>query len=631
MSNPNSHIENFLNYYYSFGQEPGYAVLLKGKWGTGKTWFINQNLMSFEERGGKHLYVSLYGVTSFDEIEDEFFKQLHPLLSSKSMALTGKIAKGLLKATLKVDLDGDGKADGSVSAQAPNIDLPDYLTDTSGFVIVFDDLERATISLDSLLGYINHYVEHQGYKVILLANEEEIFAQQENNENLKLSYQRVKEKLIGKTFEVEPDLLGALDSFISGISDSEVKALYESQINVIAELYDSSTYQNLRHLKQALWDFERFVTFLSDEAKNKKDLLFHLLKIFLVLSFEIKSGDFLPKEISSFHDDHFSSFMDRSAERTQDSIYQKLSKKYKTSGLIDLLIEESLWVDFFDRGFCSTEAIEDSLLKSEYFKEENMPNWEKLWHFNRLSDDEFDGVLSTVEKDFYGKKFTEVGIVQHVAGTFLWLSEIKLLNKTKQEILEFSQTYIDYLKEEGLLTSEGSSLAKSISNDAWGGLGFHKKESDEFKEIIQHIDRVIKQLSIDKYPEAGNELLSLIDTDPDLFYERVTSSDDSGNAYYKIPIFEYIAPQDFVTSFISANPNTRDTVCYAFSGRYKVDNYNELLMPELKWLESVVKLLEEEIESLEGKVSSYHLRVSVKRYFRPALEKLEQYEVKKQR
>ena len=630
MSNPNSHIEDFLNYYYSFEQEPGYAVLLKGKWGTGKTWFINQSLKSFEKQGGKHLYVSLYGVTSFDEIEDEFFKQLHPRLSSKSMALTGKIAKGLLKATLKIDLDGDGKADGSLSAQAPNIDLPDYLTDTSGFVIVFDDLERATISLDSLLGYINHYVEHQGYKVVLLANEEEIFAQQEKNEGLKLSYQRVKEKLIGKTFEVEPDLLGALGSFISEISDSAVKTLYESHIEIIAGLYDSSTYQNLRHLKQALWDFERFLTFLSDEARNKKELLSHLLKIFLVLSFEIKSGDFLPQDISRFHEDHFSSFMDRSAERTQDSIYQKLSKKYKTSGLIDLLIEESLWVDFFDRGFCSKEEIDKSLLKSKYFKKENMPDWEKLWHFNRLNDDEFDGLLSIVKNDFFGKNFKEVHVVKHVAGTFLWLSEINLISKTKQEILEFTKTYIDYLKEEGLLISEGSGMAKFIDDDSWRGLGFHKKESDEFKEIIQHIDRVIKQVSIEKYPEAGNELLSLIDTDPDLFYRRVNGTNVSGNTYYKIPIFKYIAPQDFVASFIHAKPHSRETVCHAFSERYRLGSNNELLVPELNWLESVVKLLEEEIELLEGKVSSYHLRISVKSYFRPALEKLEQYEAKKQ-
>ncbi|WP_220701771.1 P-loop NTPase fold protein, partial [Brenneria goodwinii] len=224
MDNPNFHIEEFLQYYYSFGQEPGYAVLLKGKWGTGKTWFINQTLKVHEQQGGKHLYVSLYGVTSFDEIEDEFFKQLHPLLSSKSMALAGKIAKGLIKATLKIDLNGDGKMDGSVSAQVPELGLPKYLTNTSGFVIVFDDLERASIKLENLLGYINHYVEHQGYKVIIVANEEEILTLQEKNEDFKHSYRRIKEKLVGKTFEINPNLKGALLNFISEIKNCDAKS-----------------------------------------------------------------------------------------------------------------------------------------------------------------------------------------------------------------------------------------------------------------------------------------------------------------------------------------------------------------------------------------------------------------------
>ena len=36
----NLHIEEFLEYYCSLKHDPEYAVLLKGKWGAGKTWFI---------------------------------------------------------------------------------------------------------------------------------------------------------------------------------------------------------------------------------------------------------------------------------------------------------------------------------------------------------------------------------------------------------------------------------------------------------------------------------------------------------------------------------------------------------------------------------------------------------------
>jgi septin family protein len=42
ISEPNKHIEEYLNYYCELPHSPKFAILLKGKWGSGKTWFINQ-------------------------------------------------------------------------------------------------------------------------------------------------------------------------------------------------------------------------------------------------------------------------------------------------------------------------------------------------------------------------------------------------------------------------------------------------------------------------------------------------------------------------------------------------------------------------------------------------------------
>lgn len=630
MNSPNLHIEDFLKYYYSFEQEPGYAVLLKGKWGTGKTWFINQTLKSLAQQDGKYLYVSLYGVTSFEEVEDEFFKQLHPLLSSKSMALTGKIAKGLLRTTLKIDLDGDGKADGSVSAQAPELNLPDYLTNTSGFIIVFDDLERASINLESLLGYINHYVEHQGYKVIIVANEEEILAHQEQRDDFKVAYRRIKEKLVGKTFEINPDISGALVNFISEVKCTRSQELYNKNFNLISDIYKRSQYQNLRHLKQALWDFERFLSFVSPDASSKDGLLDSLLIIFLILSFEIKSGSILPKDISNFKAAYFSGLLDQNSKNKEETPYQKVSNKYKNVSLRNLLVEESIWIDFFDRGYCSEERIQESLEKSEYYRTENTPDWVKLWNSMDLSDDEFSAVLASVANDFFDMKYSELGVIRHITGIFLWLSEIGLMEKTRPEILEFSYLYIDHLKETGNLNSQVSNKPSFREYESWGGLGFNEKDSDEFKKLNKYIDRLSEQAAIEDYPATGNELINLISEDPNSFYRKVTLCNDSDNIYYKIPIFQYIGPEIFVEAFVSAVPDSRNTICYAFSERYQFDDFNASLLPELEWLRNVVRLLEEKRQLFEGKISGYQLQSYIKNYFGPAVEILEQFETNKQ-
>lgn len=625
MSNPNSHIENFLEYYCLFEQELGYAVLLKGKWGTGKTWFIQKTLKSFKTKDVKHLYVSLYGITSFDQIEDEFFKQLHPRLSSKSMALTGKIVKGLLKATLKIDLDGDG----NISAQAPELNLPEYLTNTSGFVIIFDDLERASIKLESLIGYINHYVEHQGYKVIIVANEEEILEQQENKE-ITFLYRKIKEKLIGKTFEIEPDLQGALVNFISEIKNQTVKDLYESNINVISELYNSSKYQNLRHLKQALWDFERFVTFVSEDASSKNELLLHLLKIFLILSFEIKSGNILPQDITRIQTEWFSTWVNENSENKEDTPCQTIRKKYgNIINLISLLIEESIWVDFFDKGCCSAEKIQESLEKSEYYHTENTPDWMKLLHSMELSDDEFSDVLKSVHKDFFEKKFTEIGVIKHVVGIFLWLSDRELITENRSEILKFSYSYIDDLKNANqLFKEENFNMPKFRENEAWGNIVFYEKDSEEFKKLIKHIDKRIKESVIEHYPDIGNELLNLIETDPDLFCRKVMLNNHADNIYYAVPIFQYIDSAKFVDSFVSAKSNARRKIGVAFLDRYQ-KGFNDLLLPELEWLRSVIKLLEEKKHLLEGKISGYQLQSNIDHYFKTSIKPLEQHKVNK--
>jgi len=61
----NSHIETYLDYYCGLSHAPGFAVLLKGQWGSGKTWFINRYREKLEENNQKCLYVSLYGMTTF--------------------------------------------------------------------------------------------------------------------------------------------------------------------------------------------------------------------------------------------------------------------------------------------------------------------------------------------------------------------------------------------------------------------------------------------------------------------------------------------------------------------------------------------------------------------------------------
>ncbi|WP_419676122.1 P-loop NTPase fold protein [Aliarcobacter butzleri] len=176
----NKHISQFLNYYIELSN-PQYAVLLKGKWGSGKTHFINEYKEHLKTNKHKYIYVSLYGVTSYDKIETKFLEAIYPRLYNKKTIFAGKIAKQLLKATLKIDWDGNQQENAEIEVKIPDL-KPEDLLNTKDYILIFDDLERCSINIINLLGYINFFVEHQSYKVILIANEKELKKQK----NIKL-------------------------------------------------------------------------------------------------------------------------------------------------------------------------------------------------------------------------------------------------------------------------------------------------------------------------------------------------------------------------------------------------------------------------------------------------------------
>lgn len=624
MSNLNEHIEDFLKYYFELKNSPHYAVLLKGKWGVGKTWFLKEvmeNLYNSDYRVKTHLYVSLYGVASFEEIENEFFRQLHPVLSSKGMALVGKIGKGLLKTTLKIDLDGDGKSDASVVSQVPDINLPDYLCNTEGLILVFDDLERASMDLESLLGYINYFVEHQGYKVIIIANEEELFDKEEKKE---ASYRRIKEKLIGKTFEIQPRLDLAINNFINEIESTAIQKFFNNNIDLIKDYYLRSGYLNLRHLRQALMDFARLIEFVSSDIREREDVIEELLSIYLVLSFEIKIGKMSPVDIDKLEDLYFTELAHKGGgkEVEIDGFYREVKEKYPMFDPLDMLLEKSVWKDIFDKGLIDNEKVHESLRNSRYFHSENQPEWMQLWHFMYLRDSDFDSLLTIVKEQFHSKEYKELGEIRHVTGLFLELVDRSLLDMTKEEVFEIAKNNIDNLIIEEREIPHFD-YVEIYDDTQTFGLEFRNRNDSKFIRLLEYITEVSKKQVSDNLPEIAKELLEDIKNDADSFHKKIYYT-GSVTIYQKEPVLKYITPNDFVRAFIETEPYARRSIALVISSRYKKTPSIEVFLPELDWLREVVSLLENEIESRKGKVSEAQIRYLINAYFNPAITALDE-------
>lgn len=599
----NKHIYDYLDYYCSMSSAPEFGVLLKGEWGSGKTWFVRKFIEEKQEI--KFIYVSLYGVTSFAEIEDEFFRQLHPKLSSKGMRLTGKILKGVIKTAIKVDFDGDGKVDGAVNSQIPDVNFPEYLTNIDNHVLIFDDLERCKIDYENVLGYINHFVEHQGFKVIVLANEDEL---EKRAIASKIEYRLIKEKLIGKTFQIAPSVGSAIDDFISKLSHAGARKFLQENKAQISTVYSLSDFNNLRILKQSLWDFERIYEALPEKAIAKDELVQKILALSLALSLEVRAGLLSSTEILELQPDWLTEAMAEAGGNRETTASKKFTEKYKSLEPSRPIPAAPFWSEYLGKGVIDHAVLVESIDNSAYFISDATPNWVKLWHFMDLQDDEFERISKEVKSEFDSNSYKEIGEIKHVVGIFLWLSEIGLFSLEKGSFIELAKQYVNALIVNNELLNQSSDLGTSLGDSmGYAGLGFHGNDLPEFRGFSDYIKSVQTKARQESMPQAANELIEIMKSDVKKFSRMITVSNSDDQIYCNTPILNYLDANKFLSSLLEMQPEYRRWVAYALEARYQFVNSDSKLIDELDWLKEVGSLLEVKAEKMQGKLTGYAL------------------------
>src|SRR3954447_23196013 len=278
---PNRHVREYLLHYLSFKNAPQYAVLIDGPWGVGKTYLIKGLLdqyYSSEERDRERFaFVSLFGLNSVDQIDAALLASQYSILESRAAKIAGRLVQSALKFS-RIDF-----------ALQPN----ETLDRLAASAYIFDDLERCELPVNTVLGYINELVEHDGCKVIIIANQREITEDE--------GYRRRREKLVGKTLVVQAAFEEALDHFIMNVSDPETRIFYAQNRSEIDTLYQQSELRNLRILRQTMWDFERVYSALEGKHRENAAAMSDLLRLLFAVSFELKSGRIKANDIAWRH------------------------------------------------------------------------------------------------------------------------------------------------------------------------------------------------------------------------------------------------------------------------------------------------------------------------------------------
>jgi hypothetical protein len=516
--------------------------MINGPWGIGKTFLIKQFLLRDVGDAVKHVYVSLYGLTTIDEINDAVLEALYPALGWKVSKVGARVGKMLFK---------------HLGFESP-VTAGDILSKFSADLVVFDDLERCEAPINKVLGYINGFVEHDGCKVIIIANESEITQPDE--------YKKRREKLIGKTLEVQSSFEEAFAHFLSLIDDPETRVLFEQDSKEIESVYYQSGLNNLRILQQTMWDFERFSRALSDVHRQNKEAMTALLRLIFALSLELKAGRIEPNDLRL----RMKYLVAATVKGGAETPLSKFRQIYPEIDLYNPIISDEVLIDILVNGIVDEAAIRSCINKSRYFiRIADEPSWRTVWQWFERSDDEFAAALKKMEEQFIAREFSTPGEILHVFGLRLFLSRIELLGRSLAEVTAEGKSYIDDLYAMKRLEPSPLNDFSEVRFGGYDGLGIHEQGTPEYKELFAYLQQKQKQVSEDGFPEKALALLSEMETDPHLFFRRVCVTNDGDNVYYRVPVLASIDPDVFVFSILKSHPAHQRTIMMALHSRYE--------------------------------------------------------------
>ncbi len=158
-------ISNFINSQIS----PHFAILLKGKWGCGKTYLINQILDRIYKNDKKEIkehviYISLYGISTLNQLRSSFFTALHPFTNSKLFRFFKKAFDEFVKFKFNFDVSF--------------IDFSELLNsdkvEKKFKILIVDDIERSSLPINDIFGFFSNIIINPDIRTFFVGDTKKI-------------------------------------------------------------------------------------------------------------------------------------------------------------------------------------------------------------------------------------------------------------------------------------------------------------------------------------------------------------------------------------------------------------------------------------------------------------------------
>ena len=616
-----------------------YAIMINGEWGSGKTYFWNHKVKnkieSLQLNGRKYttIYMSLYGISNLEEISKKIFIETTQLMDKNLKKYMDSHGQTTIPEYAKTGLDMANFF--GVTKNGEKVDYEAFFS-TDDKVLCFDDLERANVDVVDILGYINNFVEHDHIKTIIICNEKEL-ATKFKSSNIEMKtfiatylldkqneltkgedkpmvekirdkieyvfdnandYERIKEKLIGETFEYAPKFNYIINGLLMRYENNpDLIRFLRENTNLIISTFNKSGTRNLRILKHSLNDFKKIFEIVNKAYPNTKLRVLQTMLIFTIaVSFEIKAGKITKNKFVNIQsNEEYKAILVSSRvlmdnrqfyiKEFDNNYYFNFKSEYRFFKFIEIYVRTRI----FDMKALKKDM--DAIINT--IDTEKLPGYKRLLteEYWKISDEQFPRIIQEVIDEVKKGSLQLIEIVK-LFSYFSYFIKRGLINN---DIKETKQIFIDGMNKSVQISKYCDNVEEELSR-----VGIINESSQEMEEVLKHFEKLNNQLEEKMYKDKADEIFRYIPIKMEQFYDRFDSE------CMEFPIFKYYDAYRMFQRITCASNEDIVRIKEILIDRAK--KYTDKLKPEYAFMKQLKSVLEDYCKGKEINIKIVMLR-----------------------
>ena len=603
----------------------------------GKTHFwnnkIRKKIESMQLNGKRYttIYMSLYGISNLEEISKKIFIETTQLMDKNLRKFMDANGQTTIPEYAKTGIDMANFF--GVTQNGDKVDYGEFFS-TDDKVLCFDDLERANVDVIDILGYINNFVEHDHIKTIIICNEKELSTKLKSS-NLEMKtfiatylldkqdelnnidkplvekiqekiehvfdkandYERIKEKLIGETFEYAPKF----DYIINGIlmryeTNPDLIRFLRENTGLIISTFNKSGTRNLRILKHALNDFSKIYEMVNKSYPNTNHRVMQTMLIFTIaISFEIKAGKVTKDKFINIKDnEEYKSILVSSRilmdnrqfyiKEFDNNYYYNFKSEYRFFKFIEYYVRTRIFdMKLFKENMETIRNTVDT---------ENLPAYKRLLteEYWKISDDQFDGVVNEIVVDVSAGKLSLIDTVK----IFAYFSYFSRKGLVDYDLKSLKNIFFNGMN----VASLNSKYCENVDEEL-GKIAI-EEVAEDMEDILKHFNMLNDQLHDKMFKEKAEEIMKCIPMKMEQFYEKFDKE------CMDVPILKYYDPFQLFQRISCAS--NEDIVLIKEKLLDRVEKNPKKLEPEMKNIKQLKQVIDDYLKGKDPSIKIVMLK-----------------------